>query len=61
MQCRASVCGEGRAEACWPSLYFSGGSEAPCIVFKFFFFLPFLVAPCDKVSPLLQPLLFFRT
>lgn len=39
MPCRARMCGEGRAEACWPSLYFSGGSEAPYIVFKFFFSL----------------------
>lgn len=61
MQCQASVCGEGRAEARWPSLYFRGGSEAPYIAFTFFFFFPSLVAPCDKVSPLLPPLLFFRT
>lgn len=28
---RARACGEGRAEARRPSLYFSGGSEAPWV------------------------------
>lgn len=32
------VRGEGRAGACWPGLYFNGGSETPYIAFNFFFF-----------------------
>ena len=54
-------CCEGRvcvSKAERPSHCFNGGSEAPYVAFNFFFFL---VAPCDKVSPLLQSLLFFRT
>lgn len=48
-------CAWGRLS--WPSRSFNGGSEAPYVAFNFFF----LVAPCDKVSPLFQSLLFFRT